>query len=144
MNTIDAGHVVRRLATATNDHDIDGLVRCFADDYVNETPAHPARGFHGSEQVRRNWTQLFAGIPDLSVEVLATAVDGADVWSEWRMSGTRRDGIPHLTRGVIIFTIAAERIIAGRFFLEPVDESSDGADATIARFAGEPLSEAKP
>ena len=68
--------MVRRLEAATNAHDLDALVDCFADDYLNETPTHPARGFRGSDQVRRNWAQLFAGIPDLAVRVVDTAVDG--------------------------------------------------------------------
>ena len=68
----DPASLVRRLAAATNAHDLDALTACFADDYLNETPAHPARGFRGAEQVRRNWAQLFAGIPDLSARILAT------------------------------------------------------------------------
>ena len=51
--------MVDRLARTTNAHDLDGLVDCFAADYRNETPAHPARGFTGREQVR---TQLAADL----------------------------------------------------------------------------------
>ena len=43
----DAQDMVDRLVQATNDHDLEALVDCFAVDYVNETPAHPARGFRG-------------------------------------------------------------------------------------------------
>ena len=39
--------VLQRLLVALNAHDLDALVACFADDYVNETPAHPRRGFRG-------------------------------------------------------------------------------------------------
>lgn len=46
--------VVARLLRATNEHDLDGVVACFAPDYSNETPVHPARSFQGREQVRRN------------------------------------------------------------------------------------------
>ena len=42
--------VLERLVGAINAHDIDALVSCFADDYVNETPVHPQRGFRGNEQ----------------------------------------------------------------------------------------------
>jgi len=56
----DTLEVVNRLLAATNAHDVDALVGCFAPDYVNETPAHPLRGFHGHEQVRSNWTAIFA------------------------------------------------------------------------------------
>jgi hypothetical protein len=48
-----------------NAHNLDAMVVCFADDYVNEWPIHPPRGFRGSEEVRRNWTQIFAGLPNL-------------------------------------------------------------------------------
>ncbi len=125
--------MVRRLEAATNAHDLDALVACFADDYLNETPTHPARGFRGSDQVRRNWAQLFAGIPDLTVRVVGTAVDADTAWSEWEMSGTRRDGASHLMRGVIIFRIVEGRAAAARFYLEPVDEVSGNVDAAIAR-----------
>jgi hypothetical protein len=127
--------MVQRLVDATNAHDLDALVSCFADDYRNETPAHPARGFRGTDQVRRNWAQLFAGIPDLAASVLASAADGSTVWTEWEMSGARRDGITHLMRGVIIFDVAHGKATRARFYLEPVEESSGDADAAIARAA---------
>jgi hypothetical protein len=131
----DPTSLVRRLAAATNAHDLDALVACFADDYLNETPAHPARGFRGTEQVRRNWAQLFAGIPDLSVRILATAAAGDTVWTEWEMSGTRGDGTAHLMRGVIIFEVATGKAVSARFYLEPVEDVSGGADAQISRVA---------
>lgn len=34
-----------RLVHAVNAHDLDGLVACFATDYINETPAHPQTRF---------------------------------------------------------------------------------------------------
>ena len=34
----DPASLVRRLAAATNAHDLDALTACFADDYLNETP----------------------------------------------------------------------------------------------------------
>src|SRR3954451_22293858 len=94
--------VIERLRSATNAHDLDALVECFSENYRNETPAHPARGFTGRAQVRANWQQIFAAVPDVTAEITATAVDGAEIWSEWSMHGRRRDGTPHLMRGVII------------------------------------------
>ncbi len=129
----DPSSFPHRLAAATNAHDIDALVACFTDDYVNETPVHPPRGFRGAEQVRRNWTHLFAGIPDLTSRVLATAVDGDTVWSEWEMSGHRPDGTVHLMRGVIIFGTRDEKAASARFYLEPVDEASGDVNAAIAQ-----------
>ncbi|MDQ1450096.1 MAG: hypothetical protein QOC79_3067, partial [Actinomycetota bacterium] len=74
--------LVDRLVRATNEHDLDAVVACFADDYENETPAHPARGFRGRDQVRRNWEQIFAFVPDVHAAVLGRAIDGDTAWTE--------------------------------------------------------------
>lgn len=118
---------ITRLVDATNQHDLDRLVACFAEDYVNETPAHPARGFRGRAQVRRNWEQIFAFVPDLRVDVVRSAVDAHTVWTEWEMHGTRRDGTAHQMSGVIVFGVADGSIRWARFYLEPLDAS----DATV-------------
>jgi ketosteroid isomerase-like protein len=112
--------MLERLVATTNDHDLDGLVNCFAADYRNETPAHPARGFTGREQVRGNWQQIFAAVPDLHATVLQSALVGDTVWTEWEMTGTRRDGTAHLMRGVILFGVIGGRAAWARFYLEPV------------------------
>src|SRR5438105_11678170 len=100
---IEPEALVYRLQRATNEHDLEALVDCFAPDYRNETPAHPSRGFDGREQVRKNWEQIFTNVGDIHAVVLRRAADGDNIWSEWEMSGTRRDGSPHLMRGVVIF-----------------------------------------
>jgi ketosteroid isomerase-like protein len=118
-----AGAVLDRLVCATNAHDLEELVSCFAAEYVNEAPTHPSRGFRGRDQVRRNWQQIFAFVPDVHAEVVRRVVDGDTVWSEWEMTGTRRDGTPHRMCGVIIFRARDDAIVSARFYLEPVDES---------------------
>jgi ketosteroid isomerase-like protein len=55
--------VLARLEHATNAHDVNAVVACFAADYRNETPAHPERGFTGREQVRANWQHIFGRRP---------------------------------------------------------------------------------
>ena len=124
--------VVDRLCAAVNRHNLDDLTACFAADYRNETPAHPARGFQGRAQVRRNWEQIFAAVPDLTVEVLLS-VDGDTVWSEWEMRGTRRDGAQHLMRGVVIFGVDGDEATWARFYLEPVQEGGGDVDEAIRR-----------
>ena len=128
-----------RLVEATNAHDLDALVDCFAPDYVNETPVHPARGFVGADQVRRNWEQIFRAVPDLMVTLSGQVVVADEVWSEWQMSGTRPDGSAHLMRGVIIFTVHDGRASHARFYLEPVDLGDTDVDAAV-RSIGEPKS----
>jgi ketosteroid isomerase-like protein len=127
-----------RLQAATNAHDLEAIVACFADDYVNETPCHPARGFAGREQVRANWTTILAAVPDLRADVLAVASGPGVEWSEWELRGTRRDGSSHLMRGVMVFTTDGVVARRCRFFLEPVGASADGVDAAVARHVGNP------
>ena len=117
--------VVDRLLHATNSHDPDAIAACFADDYENETPVHPTRGFRGRDQVRRNWEQIFTFVPDLHADVLARATSGSTAWTEWVMSGTRRDGTAHEMRGVIVFVVTGNVVASARFFLEPVDPADD-------------------
>lgn len=132
-----AAALLTRLVAAVNGHDIEGLVVCFADDYVNETPAHPQRGFRGREQVRTNWTRLFTGIPDLHARVPHTAVDGDLLWTEWDMRGSRPDGAAFAMRGVVIFGVSGAAITSARFYLEPVEETSGDVDAHTGRVVGD-------
>jgi len=122
---------VERLVQATNAHDLDRLVACFAEDYRNETPVHPARSFQGRSQVRRNWEQIFAFVPDIRVEIIRSAVDGDSLWSEWEMRGTRRDGTAHLMRGCIVFGVGDSAIRWARFYLEPVDDNGATVDQAV-------------
>jgi ketosteroid isomerase-like protein len=128
--------VVERLLAAVNADDLDAMLACFADDYVNEWPAHPQRGFRGKEQVRRNWSQILDGAPDLRARLPRIAVDGDTVWTEWDMSGTRRDGAAFLMRGVCIFGVTEGRLAWVRFYLEPVEETSGDVDAHTGRVVG--------
>ena len=128
-----AAATVERLCRAIGDRDIDEVVACFAADYRNETPAHPERDFTGRDQVRKNWTQIFASVPDISAELVRFAIDGNTAWTEWEHRGTRPDGTPHLMRGVVIFGVEGTEIASARFYLEPVQEGGGGVDEAIRR-----------
>jgi ketosteroid isomerase-like protein len=134
--TATTTRMVERLRDATNAHDLDALVDCFAADYRNDTPAHPQRSFVGRSQVRSNWEQIFAAVPDISASVLACVVDADVIWSEWEMRGTRRDGAAHRMRGVIIFGVRDEQAAWARFFLEPVDLGDADASAAVRQVLG--------
>jgi len=134
--TRGAVDTLARLERATNAHDVNEVVACFAADYRNETPAHPERGFTGREQVRGNWEQIFAAIPNITAKVLRSAVNGDEVWSEWEHRGTRQDGSTHLMRGVIIFGLGNELLTWARFYLEPVQEGGGNVDAAVRRQVG--------
>ncbi len=130
--------VLVRLVHAINGHDLEAMMACFAADYVNHTPAHPARGFVGREQVRRNWVQIFAGVPDVRASLTRTVVDDETVWSEWELSGTRADSTPFLMRGVVIFEVPADTISAATFYLEPVEHLSGGPDHALHHVLADP------
>ncbi|MBT2567311.1 nuclear transport factor 2 family protein [Arthrobacter sp. ISL-85] len=128
---------VRRMFSATQQRDLEAMVAEFAEDYVNITPNHPARSFTGSAQVRRNWSALFAGIPDLTVTVLDSATGtGGKVWVEWGSRGTRLDGSAVEQAGVAIFSVRDDRIAAVRFYLEPVDKDTGDVNAAVQAVAG--------
>jgi hypothetical protein len=133
-----ASDLLDRIERAANAHDLDALVDCFDPDYRNETPAHPARGFTGREQVRDNWHRIFAGVPDVRSRVVDRAVRGDTVWSEWELSGTRLDATPFLVRGVIVFGVRDERALTARFYLEPVDHGSSDVAAAVHAMVGPP------
>jgi ketosteroid isomerase-like protein len=120
-----------RLALAVSRHDLDALESCFAPGYRNETPAHPAQGFTGRGQVRRNWEQIFAFVPDITARVLRRCRDGEMVWSEWEMSGSRRDGTAHQMAGVVLFGVSDGLFSWARFYLEPVQAGGPGPDAAV-------------
>ena len=128
---------VNRLVEATNRHDLDAVVACFAEDYRNETPAHPARGFRGRAQVRRNWEQIFAIVPDIRTQVVRSAVNGSTIWTEWDMRGTRRDGSAHHMCGVIVFGVSEDLARWARFYLEPVDTASAGINEAVRAHVGQ-------
>lgn len=130
--------VADTVCAAVNAHDLDRVVACFTEDYLNETPAHPARGFRGREQVGRNWQQIFDAVPDIEASVLRSDRVGDRVWSEWEMRGIRGDGAEHLMRGVMIFTVAGEQASSVRFYLEPVDANREDADQAIAQLLTDP------
>jgi ketosteroid isomerase-like protein len=129
MTTID------RLVAFTNAHDLPGVVSCFAEDYALDAPLHPSRSFRGREQVHRNWSQIFAAVPDIAAKVVAHARDGAAAWTEWEMAGTRRDGTKHLMRGIFVFVVREGLICSGRMFLEPVEQGGGDMDAAVRAVA---------
>ena len=135
--------MVARLCRATNDHDLDGVVACFARDYRNETPAHPERGFTGREQVRRNWARILGSVPDLVAVLVRWAVgpEGAQ-WAEWDWQGTRTDGHAVHLRGVTVLGPVAdgpghEVATWARFYMEPVEETGDDVDAAVGARVGD-------
>jgi hypothetical protein len=123
--------IAERLAAAMNAHDIDAFVACFAPDYDSRQPAHPDRAFTGSEQVRKNWTEVFAGVPDFRAELVGATVDGDVEWSEWRWTGTGLD-----MAGVTLMGIRDDRVAWARLYMSHV-EAGEGIEAAVREMTGE-------
>jgi ketosteroid isomerase-like protein len=128
--------VADALGDAMNAHDIDAFVSLFAEDYDSEQPAHPDRAFQGREQVRANWSAVFAGVPDFRAELVASAVDGATVWSEWRWRGTQADGGRLEMAGVILMEVRDGRVARARLYVEPVQQDGEGIEAAVDEMSG--------
>jgi ketosteroid isomerase-like protein len=127
---------ITRLRDAVNAHDPDAMVALFAPDYRSEQPAHPNRGFGGSDQVHKNWSTMFAGVPDLAVEVRAHADDGSTSWSEWDWRGQHADGTPFHERGVIVMGLRDDgAIVWARLYMEPVETGGADIDETVRQIA---------
>jgi ketosteroid isomerase-like protein len=126
---------VERLHTAMNQHDLEAFLACFDPHYRSEQPAHPIRGFGGREQVEKNWSALFEGIPDFHAELLATATEGDTLWAEWHWTGTRANEAPLNMRGVTLFEIKNGQIVSGRLYMEEVEEAGADIGETVRRLA---------
>jgi len=124
--------IMNRLLSAMNAHDVDAVVACFASDYESQQPAHPGRSFRGSDQVRKNWTSVFAGVPDFTAELVLSAVtaEGVEV-GEWRWRGTHQDGSPFGMQGVIVAGVHHGLIAWGRLYMEPIEQGGANIDEMV-------------
>lgn len=117
--------VVERWVRAMDAHDVDGAAAFFAHDYEDVSPTRPGQEFRGRDRVRRNFAALFESIPDLRAELLRSSGEGATVWMEWRMTGTRRDGSKAEFAGVNVFEVSSGQIDSGRIYTDVVQGAGD-------------------
>jgi ketosteroid isomerase-like protein len=128
--------VMDRLLAAINAHDFDAAAGVMHQNYQSEQPTHPGRAFLGRDQMRANWQAMFAGIPDFHAEVLRSVCDGDTIWSEWHWTGTRDDGQPFEMRGITLFEIAGDYVVAGRLYLENVEREMVDIDQAVENLSG--------
>lgn len=128
--------VANRLRDAMNQHDLEVFLDCFHEEYKSEQPVHPGRGFGGREQVRANWSAIFSGVPDFAADLISHCQGEGQEWSEWRWTGTRRDGSLLDMAGVIVFGVREGRIAWARLYVEPVQGRDESIDDAVQRMAG--------
>lgn len=128
----DPEAVAQRWVTSLSAHDLEAAVDCFDAAYVDEAPARRGESVQGQDSVRRNFSMLLSDLPDLTANISRTVADGDDVWMEWSMRGTRRDGTLLEFVGVNIFLVKDGRFRSGRIYTEIVRDAG-GIDAQINR-----------
>ena len=119
-----------------NERDIESFVSLFAADYDSRQPAHPDRAFRGRDQVRENWSSVFAAVPDFRADLLAVASADGTLWTEWRWCGTHADDSRLEMAGVIVMGVRDGLIRWARLYVEPIEEAGAGIDAAVARMSG--------
>ena len=106
--------VLRDIAQGFDTHDLDRIMRHFADDAVFEGPrGQDAWGhrFVGREAVRAAFAARFAGIPDVRYTDDDHFVAGNRGASEWTLSGTTTDGQRVEVRGCDLWTFRGGDVI---------------------------------
>ena len=112
--------VFERMLQATNRHDLDAMVACFAPDFRSEQPLHPERDFIGQSGVRKNWSFFFNTVPDIQVDILNEVEERDTIWAEMYYHGTQTDGKKFSIKGVTIQGIQGGQICWARLYIEPV------------------------
>ena len=128
--------VVERLAALMNEHDLPRATALIHQDYRSEQPVHPARAFVGRAQMQANWRAMFDGIPDFHAEIVRSVQDGETVWTEWCWTGNRGDDEPFEMRGVTLFEVQQDQIVAGRLYMEEVAREDPGIEDVVQGLSG--------
>jgi ketosteroid isomerase-like protein len=110
----DRVDVLRDIATGFDTHDLDRILRHFAEDAVFESPRGPeAHGqrFVGIEAIRDAFAARFSGIPDVRYQEDEHFVSGDRGSSEWTLRGTTTDGMRLEVRGCDLWTFRGDKIV---------------------------------
>jgi hypothetical protein len=87
--------------------------------------------------VEANWSAMFAGVPDLTVDLLADATDGDTAWSEWDWHGTHTDGTPFHMRGVTVMGLRDGMVAWARLYMEPVESGGASITEVVQQLSGQ-------
>lgn len=132
----DTKSVVERFVQAINQHDLEAIVSCFAPDYHDVEPVHPARQISGGNaEVRKRWATVLDGMPDFRTHVERVALEDDTAWIEHDWSGTRSDGTRLHLRGVNVFGIRDGQFASGHIYMETVEEGGIDIEERVRRMA---------
>ena len=106
--------MLEAIATAFDEHDLDGIMGHFADDAVFDAPRGPdpwGTRFEGLAEIRQAFAARFSGIPDVRYREDQHFVDGDRGASEWTLSGTTTDGQRIEVRGCDLWTLRDGKVV---------------------------------
>ncbi|HET8786940.1 MAG TPA: nuclear transport factor 2 family protein [Candidatus Limnocylindrales bacterium] len=110
----DRTEMLRDIAAGFDSHDIERIMRHFADDAVFESPRGEAswgHRFEGKAAVREAFAARFAGIPDVRYLDDEHFVSGDRGASEWTLTGTTVDGERLEIRGCDLWTFRDGQVV---------------------------------
>ena len=108
-----AKRLVRQLAAAVNDRQLDAIDDLVASTYRHCAPGHPLT----LEELKDLNRALYAGFPDIRWHILELVAEGDVVVAFWRMSGTHRGrfmGRPASGTPVSVTGVNSYRITEGK------------------------------
>ena len=114
MDHDGAMRMLKAIATAFDQHDLEGIMIHFADDAVFEAPrgTEPwGTRFVGREEIRDAFAARFSGIPDVRYKEDEHFVDGDRGASEWTLSGTTAEGKRIEVRGCDLWTFRDGKVV---------------------------------
>lgn len=99
---------------AFNRHDVEGVMKFFADDCVFYTVAGPeafGAKIKGAKAVAEAFSAVWAGMKDAHWDHHSHFVHGNRAVSEWTFSGTGADGMRVEAQGADLFTLRDGKIV---------------------------------
>jgi steroid delta-isomerase-like uncharacterized protein len=108
-----------RFAQAWNRHDVDALVSMMTEDGVYEASAGPAANgerFEGKAALGAAFQSIFDRFPDAHWGNARHFVSGNRGLSEWRFTGTTKDGVRVEVDGCDVFTFRDGKIAVKNSF----------------------------
>jgi ketosteroid isomerase-like protein len=110
----DRVDILRDVAIGYDTHDLDRILKYFAEDAVFESPRGPepwGQRFEGITAIRAAFAGRFSGIPDVRYQDDEHFVAGDRGASEWTLRGTTVDGQRLEIRGCDLWTFRDGRIV---------------------------------
>ena len=114
MDHNKAIRMLQAIATAFDEHDLEGILRHFTDDAVFEGPRGPdpwGERVMGLNAIRDAFAARFSGIPDVRYQQDEHFADGDRGASEWTLSGTTTAGQRIEVRGCDLWTYRDAKVL---------------------------------